>query len=54
MVVSTRKTYKVTPKKEVKKNPIAQMIEDQKRIIDATRKGKPMSSVKGVKFVKPL
>lgn len=30
------------------------MIEDKERIISAIKSGKPLSSVKGVRFTKPL
>ena len=40
------------------KNPsgnfIIQIIEDKKRIIEALKNGKKMSSIKGIKIVSPL
>lgn len=36
------------------KNPIMQMIDDKKRIMNAIKNGKKLSSIKGVKFVSSL
>ena len=35
-------------------NPIAKMIEDKKRIQQALKENKPLSTLKGITFVKPL
>ncbi len=35
-------------------NPIMKMIQDKKKIMVAIKKGKKLSSVKGVKFVSPI
>jgi hypothetical protein len=35
-------------------NPIIQMIEDKKRIIQAIKNGKSLSTLKGIKIVSPL
>lgn len=35
-------------------NPFIQMIEDKKRINRAVEEGKSLSTLKGIKFVKPL
>ncbi|WP_158288521.1 hypothetical protein [Mucilaginibacter psychrotolerans] len=45
-----------TPKKQKESpvNPFIQMIEDKKRIDKATEEGKPLSTLKGINFVKPV
>jgi hypothetical protein len=35
-------------------NPIVQMIEDKKRVVEAIKKGKSLSTLKGIKVVSPL
>lgn len=35
-------------------NPFIKMLEDKKRINDAIATNTPLSSLKGIKFVKPL
>ncbi|WP_162842714.1 hypothetical protein [Mucilaginibacter pineti] len=35
-------------------NPIIQMIEDKKRIIQAIKNGESLSTLKGIKIVSPL
>jgi len=35
-------------------NPIAKMIEDKKKIRQAIKDNKPLSSLEGINFVKPL
>jgi hypothetical protein len=35
-------------------NPFVKMIEDKKKITQAIQDGKPLSSLKDIKFVKPL
>ena len=41
-------------KKPAKANPFIQMIEDKKRIDQAIQNGESLSSLKDIKFVKPL
>jgi hypothetical protein len=41
-------------KQFAKANPFVQMIEDKKRIDQAIQNGEPLSSLKDIKFVKPL
>ncbi len=35
-------------------NPIIKMIEDQKRIVKAIKKGEDLSKLKGIKIISPL
>lgn len=35
-------------------NPFIQMIEDKKRVNRAVEAGKPLSTLKGIRFVKPI
>jgi hypothetical protein len=35
-------------------NPFIQMMEDKAKIADAFQKGEPLTSLKDIKFVKPL
>jgi hypothetical protein len=35
-------------------NPFIKMIEDKKRIVEAIRNGKDLSTLKGINFVSPI
>jgi hypothetical protein len=52
--VKSKKTHIIPGKKNSTGNPIAKIIEDKKRITEAIKNKKPLSTLNGIKFVKPI
>ncbi|SEL98565.1 hypothetical protein SAMN05216436_10172 [bacterium A37T11] len=53
--VNTNKTHKATNRQiQSKGNPFLKLIEDKEKIFKAVQEGKPLGTLKGVRFVKPL
>jgi hypothetical protein len=52
--MSRKKTHIVPKKKKSSKNPFFKMFEDKLRIQEALQKGESLSSLKDIKFVKPI
>jgi hypothetical protein len=55
LIVSNTKSH-MTLKKQKRSfvNPFIKLIEDKMKIADAVKDGKPLSTLKDIKFVKPL
>lgn len=52
--MKTKKTDKKPLNSANSSNPFAKMIDDKKRIQEAITKNIPLSSLNGIKFVKPI
>lgn len=50
----TEKTVSKTKAAKKKVNPFIKLMEDQERIADAINNNRPLSSLKDIKFVRPL
>ena len=55
MNVDTTKSHKSKNKQaETPENPFIKLIEDKDEISKAVKEGKPLSTLKGIRFVKPV
>lgn len=53
-VIMKNKKKNTTPPSSQAKNPFVRILQDKKRIQEAVCKGVPLSSLKDIKFVKPI
>ncbi|WP_162847194.1 hypothetical protein [Mucilaginibacter gracilis] len=53
--MATTKSHKTKNKQiEVAENPFIKLITDKEEISKAIQEGKPLSTLKGIRFVKPI